>query len=211
LDILSDSEYAHTLDNLEPLRKAQEEAEERTHDLVQSVEEEWNNIDFGIDSGNDILDAEQVQDELEKEAKKIQSTTLPEDLLKLPDNSFDKASVEKTQDELNKLLKFDESNFDINDVTATVIPEANEAGRQMGQSIFEGLKEESQTFAPSVGRQIGETISEYTEDGIMHEAHALGGYNGESPLSLSAAYSTFASGGYYTKPFTFTACLNALT
>ena len=45
---------------------------------------------------------------------------------------------------------------------------------------------------------------EYTEDGIMHEAHALGGYNGESPLSLSAAYSTFASGGYYTKPFTFT-------
>ena len=42
------------------------------------------------------------------------------------------------------------------------------------------------------------------EDGLIHEAHALGGYNGESPLSLAAAYNAFASGGYYTEPYSVT-------
>lgn len=40
--------------------------------------------------------------------------------------------------------------------------------------------------------------------GLIHEAHALGGYNGESPLTMSAAYAAFANGGYYVKPYTFT-------
>ncbi|MBP3920312.1 MAG: transglycosylase domain-containing protein [Bacilli bacterium] len=38
----------------------------------------------------------------------------------------------------------------------------------------------------------------------LHEAHAIGAYNGESPLSVAAAYSTFANGGYYTEPYAFT-------
>jgi Membrane carboxypeptidase (penicillin-binding protein) len=38
----------------------------------------------------------------------------------------------------------------------------------------------------------------------LHEAHSIGGYNGESPLSLSAAYAAFANGGYYTEPYTVT-------
>ena len=38
----------------------------------------------------------------------------------------------------------------------------------------------------------------------LHEAHAIGAYNGESPLSLAAAYSAFANGGYYTEPYSFT-------
>lgn len=38
----------------------------------------------------------------------------------------------------------------------------------------------------------------------LHEAHAIGGYNGESPLSMAAAYSAFARGGNYVKPYTFT-------
>lgn len=38
----------------------------------------------------------------------------------------------------------------------------------------------------------------------LHEAHAIGGYNGESPLSMAAAYAAFANGGIYTKPYTFT-------
>jgi len=38
----------------------------------------------------------------------------------------------------------------------------------------------------------------------LHEAHAIGGYNGESPLSMAAAYSAFARGGTYVKPYTFT-------
>ena len=38
----------------------------------------------------------------------------------------------------------------------------------------------------------------------LHEAHAIGGYNGESPLSMAAAYSAFANGGYYTSPYSYT-------
>lgn len=38
----------------------------------------------------------------------------------------------------------------------------------------------------------------------LHEAHSIGAYNGESPLSLAAAYSAFANGGYYTIPYSFT-------
>lgn len=45
---------------------------------------------------------------------------------------------------------------------------------------------------------------EIAEDGSLHEAHALGGYNGESPLTLSAAYAAFANGGYYIKPYSYT-------
>lgn len=48
-----------------------------------------------------------------------------------------------------------------------------------------------------------------TEDGFVHEAHAIGAYGdgqttGESPLSVAAAYAAFANGGYYTEPYTFT-------
>ncbi|MDD3341871.1 MAG: transglycosylase domain-containing protein [Bacilli bacterium] len=45
---------------------------------------------------------------------------------------------------------------------------------------------------------------ELGSNGVLHEAHAIGGYNGESPLTLSAAYTAFASGGYYVKPYSFT-------
>lgn len=38
------------------------------------------------------------------------------------------------------------------------------------------------------------------EGGIIHEAHAIGGYNGESPLTLAAAYAAFANGGTYIEP-----------
>lgn len=38
-------------------------------------------------------------------------------------------------------------------------------------------------------------------DDDLHESHALGGYEGESPLTLSAAYAAFANGGYYVKPY----------
>ena len=45
---------------------------------------------------------------------------------------------------------------------------------------------------------------EIAADGSLHEAHALGGYTGESPLTLSAAYAAFANGGYYIKPYSYT-------
>lgn len=54
-------------------------------------------------------------------------------------------------------------------------------------------------FAESLGLS-----PEVSDNGLIHEAHALGGYNGESPLTMSAAYAAFSNGGYYIKPYTFT-------
>lgn len=39
---------------------------------------------------------------------------------------------------------------------------------------------------------------------FIHEAHAIGGYNGESPLTVGAAYNTFSNGGYYIEPYSYT-------
>lgn len=41
-------------------------------------------------------------------------------------------------------------------------------------------------------------------NGILHEAHSIGGYTGESPLSMAVAYAAFANGGYYVEPYTYT-------
>lgn len=38
----------------------------------------------------------------------------------------------------------------------------------------------------------------------LHEAHAIGGYTGESPLTVAAAYAAFSNGGYYIEPHSFT-------
>ena len=38
----------------------------------------------------------------------------------------------------------------------------------------------------------------------LHEAHAIGGYTGETPLTMAAAYASFANTGTYTEPYTFT-------
>ena len=38
----------------------------------------------------------------------------------------------------------------------------------------------------------------------LHEAHAIGGYDGESPLTMAAAYAAFANKGVYNEPHTFT-------
>ena len=38
----------------------------------------------------------------------------------------------------------------------------------------------------------------------LHEAHAIGGYNGESPVTLAAAYAAFGNKGTYNSPHTYT-------
>lgn len=47
-------------------------------------------------------------------------------------------------------------------------------------------------------------LSPETGGGSVHEAHSIGGYNGESPLKMAAAYAAFANGGYYNEPHSFT-------
>lgn len=43
---------------------------------------------------------------------------------------------------------------------------------------------------------------ELTIYGGIHEAHAIGGFDGTNPYEMSGAYAAFANGGYYTKPYT---------
>jgi len=38
----------------------------------------------------------------------------------------------------------------------------------------------------------------------LHEAHAIGGFTGITPLEMASAYATFANGGYYIEPHTVT-------
>ena len=38
----------------------------------------------------------------------------------------------------------------------------------------------------------------------LHEAHSIGGYTGESPMTVAGAYESFANGGYYVAPYSFT-------
>jgi len=40
------------------------------------------------------------------------------------------------------------------------------------------------------------------ENGRLHEAHSIGGFNGASPLQMAVAYAAFGNGGYYIEPFT---------
>ena len=54
------------------------------------------------------------------------------------------------------------------------------------------------SFVKSLG------LSPEENNGIVHEAHAIGGYTGESPLTLSAAYAAFSNGGYYITPHSYT-------
>ncbi len=45
---------------------------------------------------------------------------------------------------------------------------------------------------------------EVASNGKLHEAHAIGGYTGESPLTVAAAYVAFANEGEYIEPHSFT-------
>ena len=65
------------------------------------------------------------------------------------------------------------------------------------------------TFKKVSNKQINQFVSNLglnpeVSNGIIHEAHAVGGYNGESPLTLVAAYAAFANGGTYIEPHSFT-------
>ena len=39
---------------------------------------------------------------------------------------------------------------------------------------------------------------------FINEAHAVGGFTGVNPVQLAGAYEVFATGGYYTKPYSYT-------
>lgn len=42
------------------------------------------------------------------------------------------------------------------------------------------------------------------ENGYINESHSIGGFSGVNPLQMAAAYATFARGGTYIEPYSFT-------
>jgi penicillin-binding protein 1A len=65
----------------------------------------------------------------------------------------------------------------------------------------DGYKRDKKTC---INKENPNDIIEANKANTLHEAHAIGGYNGESPLTMAAAYAAFANGGIYTEPYTFT-------
>ncbi len=64
---------------------------------------------------------------------------------------------------------------------------------------FQSLKSSDiLSFVKSLG------LSPDMSQGILFETHAIGGYTGESPLTIAAAYAAFSNGGYYVEPRSFT-------
>ncbi|MBE6160387.1 MAG: hypothetical protein E7157_05020 [Lactobacillales bacterium] len=45
----------------------------------------------------------------------------------------------------------------------------------------------------------------------LHQAHAIGGYTGECPVTMAAAYATFANGGVYNSPHSYTKVIDKNT
>ena len=66
------------------------------------------------------------------------------------------------------------------------------------------------TFQSVKNSQIREFVEglglspEVASNGKLHEAHAIGGYTGESPLTVAGAYAAFANEGEYVEPHSFT-------
>jgi penicillin-binding protein 1A len=56
-------------------------------------------------------------------------------------------------------------------------------------------KDKIASFAHSLGIDYGDNL---------YESCAIGGFDGVSPLQMSAAYAAFARGGYYIEPYTYT-------
>lgn len=58
-----------------------------------------------------------------------------------------------------------------------------------------------QQIGPTKIKQFVTSLGLSPQEG-MYETHAIGGYNGESPLTIAAAYAAISNGGYYYEPHT---------
>ena len=68
----------------------------------------------------------------------------------------------------------------------------------------EGYVLDKSTGKTCINKEDSTDVVDANRDSSLHEAHAIGGYNGESPLTMAAAYATFANYGTYNEPHTFT-------
>ncbi|MDD2180750.1 MAG: transglycosylase domain-containing protein [Bacilli bacterium] len=87
-------------------------------------------------------------------------------------------------------------NWDFKHVGITTLRESLRTSKNIpALKAFQNISNKDiKNFVTSIG------LHPELEDELIHESHALGGYTGESPVSLAGAYATFANGGYYNEP-----------
>ena len=92
------------------------------------------------------------------------------------------------------------NNWDFKHVGITTLREALRTSKNIpALKAFQSVNNKDiQKFVTSLG------LNPELEDGIVHESHALGGYTGESPVSMSGAFAAFANGGYHIEPHSVT-------
>src|SRR5574344_119736 len=65
---------------------------------------------------------------------------------------------------------------------------------------FQALSQNQiKTFVTNLG-----ITPEYDANGYINESHSIGGFNGTNPVEMAGAYATFARGGIYIEPYSFT-------
>lgn len=68
---------------------------------------------------------------------------------------------------------------------------------------IQGFQQLNNKDVVKFAKSLGVTVEE-AGDGTTFESAAIGGFDGVSPLTQSAAYATFARGGIYIEPYSFT-------
>jgi penicillin-binding protein 1A len=98
-------------------------------------------------------------------------------------------------------LKNWDNDYGTSDIKANTLWNSLKESRNIpAVKAFQSVKNSNiKTFVTNLGLS-----PEIDSSGIIHESHALGGYTGESPLSMAAAYAAFSNGGYYNEPHSFT-------
>ena len=71
-------------------------------------------------------------------------------------------------------------------------------------SCNKGYILDKSTGKTCINKENTDDVVDANKNTSLHEAHAIGGYNGESPLTMAAAYATFANYGKYNEPHSFT-------
>lgn len=94
-----------------------------------------------------------------------------------------------------EISNYDDKHRGLLTMRESLIDSRNTSALQAFKAVSKNNRSDQENFVHSLGINYGDEL---------YESAAIGGFNGVSPLQLSAAYGTFARGGYYIEPYSFT-------
>ncbi len=71
-------------------------------------------------------------------------------------------------------------------------------------SCPDGYKKNQKDYKECISTSDPSKVIMANKANTLHEAHAIGGYTGETALSMASAYAAFGNSGVYTTPYSFT-------